>query len=171
MTRTLKQYWLTGIGLIFGLGVCLPAQAGEQVPLKGYFIPVATPAGPQPGCSGPNEVMFSIQATGQATQLGHFTGGSTTCLNVATLCYTGTFCWFSPDGRDSICGDFTGCFVPTGAPCAATNEESFTITGGSGRFEGATGGGSVGGQVNICTFGPSVVPFTGTVSRPHSPNR
>jgi len=161
----MKQMFSAGLVLLATLGLFSPAGAADQVPFQGVFYPVITSQTPIPGTS---QVQLTIELSGHATQLGDFTGSATATLDMNTFCYYGSGCQVSPNGKDSICGAFIGCFVPTADPCMFTNVETVTVTGGTGRFLNATGNHVDGGAVNFCT-GENVGTFTGTVSRPHAP--
>ena len=110
-----KQTSLWGVFLVvtLGLGLALPSLAADQVPFKGYFVPNITVVGAGPGCSGANQVFSTVWVTGKATHLGSFSGPASFCLDLTTLCYTGEYQWFSPNGRDSVRGTFNGCSFPS----------------------------------------------------------
>ena len=116
------------------------------------------------------EFNFYVTNTGTATELGEFTGSSNFIPNVCTGSYTGTFLWIGADG-DSIFGTFAGQLIPTATQGLFDNNETATITGGTGRFIGATGSTTHGGQVNFATAS-FVLPFTGTINlaQPRLPN-
>jgi hypothetical protein len=64
--------------------------------------------------------------------------------------YTGTFDWFVATG-DELYGTFAGYLTPTGTPGVYDNHETSDVTGGTGRFTGATGHWEAGGQVDFTT--------------------
>jgi hypothetical protein len=70
---------------------------------------------------------------------------------------------------------FAGQFVPTETQGLLENVETFEIVGGTGRFEGATGAGIGGGQVEVDAAGTLTplfpAPFVGTISSPGSLKR
>lgn len=150
--------------LACGIGSTRAADAGEQVPFKGYFVPAITLAS-DVSCSNQ---FLTIWVTGQATHLGSFAGPATACLDPVTLSYTGSFRWYSPNGRDSVQGTFSGYFDPIDPPFAR-NVEDVWITGGTGRFSGAEGYFTAGGVFNLATLAPAPAPFEGEISRPHPP--
>lgn len=140
------------------------AVAGPQVPFKG------TVTGQIPADFGPpvpgNPCVFSffVSNAGHATHLGHFTGTSNFRPNVCDNSYTGTFHWIAANG-DSVSGPFFGQLTPTGTPGLFDNNETAIITGGTGRFVGASGTFTLTGQVNFATLS-FVLPFRGTISKP-----
>jgi hypothetical protein len=144
-----------------GAGLLVAARADDQIPLKGYLSVTAEPSSTQP-----DSPLLDVQitGTGQATVLGNVVVAAAGKLDPATLTYTGSFVWTASNG-DTVYGEFVGQFIPTAQPGIFQNIEVFTITGGSGRFEDATGGGLAGGLGN--PFQPNFLhPFTGTISSP-----
>jgi len=140
-----------------------PALAGDQVPFKGTVsgqIPVDMGA-PVPG-SGGCVLNFFVSNFGNATRLGHFTGISNFIPNVCDGSFTGSFRWIAANG-DEISGPFFGQSIPSATPGVFDNVETAIITGGTGRFAGATGMFTLGGQVNFITR-TFVLPFEGTIS-------
>ena len=107
---------------------------------------------------------FFVSNSGNATHLGHFTGTSNFIPNLCDGSYTGTFHWIAANG-DSISGPFFGQLIPTATPGVFDNNETAMITGGTGRFAGATGTFHLRGQVNFNTLS-FVLPFQGTISTP-----
>ncbi len=140
-----------------------PAVAGDQVPFKGTVSgQIPTDLGqPVPGTGG---CVFNVLVTnvGNATKLGHFTGTANFFPNVCDGSYTGTFHWIAANG-DSISGPFFGQQIPTATPGVFDNIETAIITGGTGRFAGASGMFTLGGQLNYITSS-FVAPFEGTIS-------
>ena len=87
-------------------------------------------AGMVVGLVPPNELV--IEYTGTATHLGQFTREEHLFLNPDGS-FTGTMVFTAANG-DELWLDFQGAFTsPT------TAEGTYTFTGGTGRFEGATG--------------------------------
>jgi hypothetical protein len=144
------------------LSAIVPTFAGDQVPFKGTVsgqIPVDLGPPDPSGCI----FNFFVSNTGNATHLGSFTGTSNFIPNVCDGSYTGTFRWIAANG-DEITGPFFGQQIPTPTPGVFDNIETAIITGGTGRFAGATGMFTLTGQVNFVTR-TFVLPFQGTISR------
>jgi len=139
-----------------------PAAAAEPITFNGT-VSGKIPADMGQPVAGSNGCVFNfyVTNTGSATELGEFTGASNFIPNVCTGSYTGTFLWIGADG-DSISGTFVGQLIPTQTQGVFDNNETATITGGTGRFVGATGTTTHGGQVNFATSS-FVLPFTGTI--------
>lgn len=114
------------------LGLAGPVVAGEQVPFLGRFEGVATVTG------APPIVSVDVNATGEATQLGHFTLAIPHQVNLATTPRTSWgFYEFVAANGDTLSASFAGQVIPIPGGLAAV--EIATVTDGTGRFAGATG--------------------------------
>jgi len=140
--------------------------AGEQVPFKGNFDLTIASA---PAILDATHVQFQVAVNAWATQLGQAHGPGLVILDATDLSYVGEATWAAANG-DAVVLTFEGQFVPTTMPGVLENIETFEITGGTGRFEGATGGGVAAGQLDAATLVPlgRGAPFMGTVSSPGS---
>jgi hypothetical protein len=116
------------------LALCLagPVAAGEQVPFRGSMSGTATitPIG------GPI-VSVLLETSGTANQLGGFTLQAPHIVNQATLTAVGTYEFTAPDGS-TLTASLSGSATMV-APGVLRIAEVGTITGGTGRFAGATG--------------------------------
>src|SRR5262249_1696775 len=130
--------------LFGGLVLAGPALAQHQVPFKGRLAGVDT---------GTPLVLpiISLQGktTGYATILGKCTFGEQLTVSSATGQGSGTFLFTAADGS-TVYGTGTGqaTFTP---PNVLNIAESLTITGGTGRFAGATGSFTVSRVKNTVT--------------------
>ena len=144
------------------LGLAAPAAAGEQVPFKGSLegVDIGTPI-------DPTHASVRVEATGNATELGQFTFTELATVNTATGTGTGTFQFIAANG-DTVFGTISGqaTFTP---PNVLTIVETATITGGTGRFDGATGSFTVARLKNTVSF-VTTASFTGTISSPGAGN-
>jgi hypothetical protein len=102
-----------------------------------------------------------------ATQLGKGRGPAYAILDLTSFSYVGGTTWTAANG-DAVLITFAGQFVPTATPGVLENVETFEIVGGTGRFEGATGGGIVGGRLTATLVPLEPAPFVGTISSPGS---
>jgi hypothetical protein len=152
----------------FGTGLALtaltvlalvgPAAAGEQVPFKGSLegdvtvTPLAPPI-----------VMADVNAAGNATHLGKFALDIPHVVNRANGTAVGSYEFTAANG-DTLTADFTGVAVPI-APGVLYIEETATITGGTGRFAGATGSFTV-ERLFDTVAGTTQGSFEGTISSP-----
>jgi hypothetical protein len=138
------------------VGLASPSPAGEQVPFKGSFAGDVTVAGAPPILS------VLVEGAGTATHLGRFTVDIPHFVDVRTRTAIGTYEFTAANG-DKVYAAFTGIATPTATPGVLYIEETATITGGTGRFAGATGGFSVERWYDTVA-GTSVASFDGTIS-------
>jgi hypothetical protein len=124
------------LAVLVVLGLAGPAPAGEPVPFKGRFGGDVTV---KP--LDPPYLQVDVEAMGKATQLGQFTLDIPHRVNRANGSAVGTYTFTAANG-DTLTASFTGVAVPI-APGVLYIEETVTITGGTGRFGGATGSVSV----------------------------
>jgi hypothetical protein len=115
------------------LGLAGPVAAGKHVRFKGSLDAVETHTP-----LAPPFVMVDVDATGKASHLGKFTLDIEAILNFATHAAVGTYEFTAANG-DTLTATFTGQSSPTATPGIIYIEEIATITGGTGRFAGATG--------------------------------
>lgn len=80
----------------------------------------------------------TASGSGHATQLGRFTVSYTVEVNLLTIAGDGSVQFVAANG-DSLFAEGTGKATETGTPGVFNVVEHFTITGGTGRFEGAGG--------------------------------
>jgi len=131
-----------------------PAAAAQPLPFKGRLEGSQTLTPLQPPFGAVNG-----SADGTATHLGHFTVVFPHTVNFATRTGVGTYTFTAADG-DTLTAAFTG--QAQGGPLVSI-EEHATITGGTGRFEGATGTFVVQRNFNQAT-GRTHGSFEGTIS-------
>ena len=135
-----------------------PAAGERHLLLKGSLQAVET-----------NEVNFptlSVDATGsgKATQLGHFTTRYQVQVNLLTLSGSGAAILIAADGS-SLFTESSGQATPTGTPDVVTISETHIITGGTGRFAGASGSFTLGRVLDQST-GVTSGPIRGTIRPP-----
>ena len=156
MKRFCSSVALAVVGVLALVG---PASADDPVPFKGGF------AGTDTGTPIPNTQFASVtvEAGGNATQLGRFTYTAQITVNTATGMGSGTFVFTAANG-DTVYGTVSGqaAFTP---PNVLNITETATITGGTGRFAGATGSFAVTRLKNTAT-GATIASFEGGISPP-----
>jgi len=140
----------------------LGALAGSQVPLKGGD---AGGFGPGDHACPTGYDALDIDGTGTASQVGAYTYHADECFNGATLLFSGTFSITAANG-DRIVGTYSG-DVPVIAFPLAVYEQDMIVTGGTGRFEGASGDLHGRGLANLAT-GTYTQDLRGTVASPGS---
>jgi hypothetical protein len=143
-----------------------PAAARDLVPFKATFTGNST-SGPGGPCAA---LRSDILGGGHATHLGNFTTVQHHCFDPGdpTFAFTEGFYTFTGANGDTIFGTYHGNLVPFAPPVFAIVGE-FTIEGGTGRFVGATGGGTASGTLNVAT-GVTTVMLDGVISSPGSLN-
>jgi hypothetical protein len=133
--------------------------AGDPVPFKGGLegdvtvTPLAPPF-----------VSVLVEATGNATQLGQFTLDIPHVVNRANHTAIGSYEFTAANG-DTLFANFTGTATPTATPGVLYIEETATITGGTGRFAGATGS-FICERLFDTVAGTTIGSFDGTISVP-----
>ncbi len=118
---------------------------GDQVPFKANLVLQATIAQVNTCSSG--TVLLQISGGGYATHLGATTDQQSHCQNFATGTFSNGQYTFTAANGDTIFGTYSGQLVPAGN--AFVIDGQFTITGGTGRFVGATGDGSASGTQSV----------------------
>jgi hypothetical protein len=132
ITKTIMYLQMTALCLTAAFA---GAQAAERaLPFRGTIIE---------GVDAPPtfEFPFLFQSsfvTGHATRLGRFTSTWEVQVNVITSMSTGTVVFTAANG-DTLFTTFEGQGFPTDTPDVIHILEVQTITGGTGRFAGATG--------------------------------
>jgi hypothetical protein len=132
----------------FAAAVVLPlaATAGPHVPLKGRD---AGSFGPGDHACSPGHDALDIDGAGTASQVGAYTYHADECFNGSALSFTGTFAITAANG-DVLRGDYNG-FVPPFTGAEAVYIQAMTVTGGTGRFDGADGELHARGLANLVT--------------------
>ena len=133
------------------LSIALFSQPGfardrGTTPLRGAFSGSAT----ETPTSDPFVFEATITGSGYATPIGpcrlsarHFIDGRTLAFGNGSIAFVGK------DG--AILGSYSGQFYPTQAAGVFTFAASIKITGGTGKYRGAVGKGSLAGTVNSNT--------------------
>ena len=144
-----------------------PLVAADQVPFKGSLEGVVTVT-PVPG-GPPTTVDVLVDGTGNATQLGQFALTIPHRVNRATRTASGSYHFTAANG-DTLSADFTGQSMPTATLGVISIVETATITGGTGRFDGATGG-FICERLFDAVAGTTIGSFDGTISSPGASKR
>ena len=108
------------------------AAAEKEKPFRGSIQAVETYDPQFPA------LFVDSSGSGNATHLGRFTVTSEFEVNLLTLAGSGSAHFIAANG-DSLFTDLTGQASPTENPDVLSIVETYTITGGTGRFAGATG--------------------------------
>jgi hypothetical protein len=163
MMKIAKRALPKACGLLVVLAaLALPVQAlaGKQVPLKGHdkgsFTLTAN------GC-GAGVFAVVVDDAGNATRLGAYAYHSNECFNGATGEFSGTFTITAANG-DTISGTYAGAVVDVVGNLGFYEQDN-EITGGTGRFAGASGEFHLSGIANLASL-ESSQRISGTVSSP-----
>lgn len=140
------------------LTIGAPVSAGDQVAFKGRLEGTVTVTPLTPPLAS-----VLIEATGNASQLGKFTLEIPHLVNQALRTGVGTYVFTAASG-DTLTADFTGGATVVSPGVIATHETA-VITGGTGRFAGATGS-FVADRTFFMTTGLTVGTFEGSISSP-----
>jgi hypothetical protein len=131
----MKRFHSAGVfalAVVAALLLTRPTLAGELVPFKGSLEGVVSHT-PNPPFD-----FVEIDATGSASHLGRFELAIPHLVDTSTRTAIGTYEFIAANG-DMLFADFTGQATPTSTPGVVLIVETATITGGTGRFAGASG--------------------------------
>ena len=132
----------------------------KQVPFRGRLEGIVATVTPLT----PPFVAVTLEGEGNATQLGHFDVSSSIVANEADGTAVGTYEFRAANG-DTLTADYTESFTPTDVPGVFSDVITANITGGTGRFAGATGS-FVAYRVADHVTGIVSDSFEGTISTP-----
>jgi N-methylhydantoinase B/oxoprolinase/acetone carboxylase alpha subunit len=135
------------------------ARNGDQLPFHGSLQAIETDV------VVPPSLLVNGKETGTATHLGRFTATFTATVTLATASAAGSIRLVAANG-DSLDATFTGHATPTTETNVVAIEEVATISGGTGRFAGATGAFTIQRVLNQST-GVSSGSFDGTINLGH----
>ena len=136
------------------------AQSGAQLPFRGSYHQTETGV-PQ----SPTTILVTFSLEGTATHLGRYTTAGSHLVDLTTGTAGGPGSMVAANG-DQLFSTGSGQATPTGVPGELSIADTSTITGGTGRFEGATGSFSGIRILNTAT-GISAGSFTGTITLAH----
>ena len=140
------------------LSLAAPAAASDMVTFRGRLAGTVTVTPLDPPIAS-----VLIEATGNATQLGSLTLEVPHLVNQAIRVGEGSYIFTAANG-DTLTADFSG-LATLVAPGVLTTHETAVITGGTGRFAGATGS-FIADRTFYVATGVTVGSFEGTVSSP-----
>ncbi|MCH8617463.1 PEPxxWA-CTERM sorting domain-containing protein [Sphingomonas sp. SM33] len=153
-------------GILLGTG--LPANA-DVLPFTGSVTGLSALVGADATCA-PLQFRSVIDpsTTNGTSSLGDFTYGTSTCLSLGGGASFGTF--IIDFGNDAFNGTFDGGSTPTDTVGISNTAWLFTILGGTGRFEGASGTFNGSGIADARTRPTHVsIDFIGNVNAPAVP--
>jgi hypothetical protein len=130
---------------ILVVGTTLAASARKSLPLKGSIEAQETYQ-----VNGPT-MFVTATGSGEATHLGRYTVRYEVQVDLPTGTGTGLSAQYVAANGDSLFAEGSGQATPTEDPSVFVVVETYTITGGTGRFAGATGSFTETRRVNIGT--------------------
>ncbi len=165
-TRSPSRLPLAATFVVVALTSAAPAVAANAVPFSAEVItheilhpdPASCPAFPF--------LAGSTTGVGTATHLGAVTGIGSDCItptSPTTFQFGNGHLTVVAANGDELRAQYSGTLVPSALPPYSTISGSYRITGGTGRFAGATGGGKLGGIENLLT-GQGRLTLSGTLS-------
>lgn len=154
--------WRISTAILLGFALGTHAFAGQAlgavVPFKGRDV-----GGFElPGTCSDGSAQVVISGSGTATHLGRYTFASNECFDPTSGEFSGTPAFRAANG-DTIVGTYSGQVFGTDDPDVIRYEEELRITGGTGRFSGASGTITVLGLADLASLSYSQT-FTGTLS-------
>jgi hypothetical protein len=147
------------LAVLATLALAGPAAAQHQVPFRGSLegFGTLTPL-------GPTTAFAELEGTGNAAHLGLFTFASTAVVDFAANLGVATWTFTAANG-DTLTATAIGSADPPATPPILHVVEMAKITGGTGRFAGATGSFIMERHFNFAT-GTTFGTFEGTISPP-----
>ena len=133
-----------------------------MVPFRGTYATVVAEAGFIP----PTTALLDLWGDGYATHLGKSTWYSLSSVDVVTGVQSGSTVEIAANG-DEFHYDYLGGSTQDPATGKATFWGDWVVTGGTGRFAGATGGGTYEGTADG-TQGTGEITLIGEISRPNT---
>ena len=182
MTRSVPASRLSARSLLIAL---IPLAAASSVafagptsaPFQASFTTAETfNTGPLPPYIDPAEldhvrcppplagIVGKTLATGNAPHLGKTTGTATDCITLgAAFTFSLGKLTVSAANGDQVNIEYSGILAPTGPTPVFAITGTYTIKGGTGRFQNASGSGRLSGTENIQTFQGELT-LTGLIS-------
>jgi hypothetical protein len=149
------------IGLLVFAALALPmaATADDRLRLNGSEAGTFRMLGP---CET-GGLALEVTGTGHATFIGRYTGRYRECFDPATGAVTAGSFTLTAENGDTLYGTYAGQAVPSGTN--VSYDDPGVITGGTGRFAGASGIANTAGVANLAT-GEYQGTISGNVSSP-----
>jgi hypothetical protein len=155
-TIGLRRHTLIGLLVLVALALPMYATAGDQaqVPLKGSETGTFQLLGP---CET-GGIALDVTGSGHATFLGRYSSHYRECFDPATGAVAGGSFTLTAAKGDRLFGAYSGQASPTGESNVLYDDPG-VITGGTGRFAGASGIVNTSGIANLATG-----EYSGTIS-------
>ena len=143
--------FVAALALVLTAAVVAPAAAGEQRPMAGSFTAAAAPAAQR---CGADALTLGFEISGVATHIGRLSGSGTNCTEFslatdAVAIWDGELTVAAADGSTLTTVSNGSQDAPVGGVAAFVT--THTVTGGTGRFDGAAGVWTVSGTIDFTT--------------------
>ena len=158
-TRMRFNMYLPMAAMILTAALAVSSEAQKQVPFKGVMQ-----AQDHDDSFTDTTVVVTTTGTGEATHLGQFSFTLQNTVDFVAGTSTG-FAHFIAANGDTFDATVLGFGGPTADPDVISITETYTITGGTGRFAGAEGTFTMQRSANVVTFFTSGS-FDGTITSP-----
>lgn len=127
--------------------------ASSDRPFSAHFSTQETIGFDPSACNGQPFLRGTLVGTGITTHLGKSQISAMDCIfpGPGTFTFNSGKLTITAANGDTVTADYSGMLLLLSGPSIYSISGSYRVTGGTGRFEGATGSGSLGGTVNIVT--------------------
>ena len=133
---------LTPLLLAVVLGFTASPALAVPVPFTGVQSNDTPPPGPSPDCAS-GEVLVNItpenSTSAGTSNFGDFGASMRHCIALPRGTFSGGEFLYEFELGDTLLGTYSGALTPTGTPLLLANAVDFIVTGGTGRFFGASG--------------------------------
>jgi hypothetical protein len=136
------------VALFMAVTAFAPAEAKNAVPFKATYDGVFSP--PELVSVDPPTVFLESTVTGNASHLGKYDGSFPHFINLADGTFHGTLTFTRQNG-DKLFAEITGVAIPI-SPTEFSISLNATITGGTGKFVGASGSFTGSGTADLATL-------------------
>ena len=133
----------------------------RMVPFRGTYTTEVAEAGFEP----PSTALLDLWGEGHATHLGKSTWYSLSSVDITTGAQWGSTVEIAANG-DEFHYDYLGGSGVDEETGLSFFSGDWTVTGGTGRFAGATGGGTYAGTADV-SIGTGEITLVGEISRPN----
>jgi len=133
--------------VLVALALPMYAAAANDPPLKGSESGTFQLLGP---CDS-GGIGLEVSGTGHSTFLGRYSSRYRECFDPATGAVTGGSITLTTANGETLYGTYAGQASPGGDPNTVAYDDPGRITGGTGRFAGATGTANTSGVANLAT--------------------
>jgi len=170
-THALKRFILlarrSGIGALAALlsAGALPARAEGAEAFRAKLVSHEVIGFDPVNCPAPPFLLGRTTGSGTSSHLGTVGLASSDCITpgATSFTFTGGKLVLKAANGDMLTADYSGLLLPTANAASFAMAGSYRVTGGSGRFDGATGAGQLQGSIDIVS-GDAAYSAAGTLT-------